>query len=158
MKRFVRRALLALVLGASLAAVADPAPPAAPSAHAAEAQRPTSIPYRKDDDTGALALNVGFGLVVAIGVGIGALLLLRRYLGVVQRAPGRRLKVVETIRLGPKSALYLVEVDQRTLLIGQQGDALAVLAVPTEPSATAATAAATAHADHAPPTSPSASA
>ena len=101
------------------------AEPAAP--RAAEAQSVQAIPFRKDDDIGGMALNVGLGLAVAIGAGVAALYLLRRYLAGIQKAPGRRLRVIETVRLGPRSALILVEVDGRSLLIGQQGDALSVL-------------------------------
>ena len=97
----------------------------APDAHAT-----APIPFRKDDNAGALAVNVGLGLIVALGLGIGVLYLLKRYLVGVQRAPGRRLRVIETVRLSPKSSLFLVECDNRALLIGQHGDTLAVLDTP----------------------------
>lgn len=109
------------------------------AAFAADAQQPTalgkdaaaaSIPFRKDDNLGEMAVTVGLGLVVAIGAALAALYMLRRYLVRVQQGPGRRLRVIETIRLGPKSALFLVELDGRGLLIGQHGDALALLAQP----------------------------
>jgi len=127
----------AIVAAVCMAAVLCAAPCAAveqpqPRPEAQAAQRP--IPFRKDDNLGDMAINVGVGLIVAIGAAVGALYLMRRYLVTVQRGPGRRLRVIETIRLGPKSALFLVELDGRGLLIGQQGDTLAVLAHPPAPS------------------------
>ena len=122
-----RMLLAAVLLFAAGAVLAQPAsPPAAPPKAESPAVQP--IPFRKDDDTGALALNVATGLVVSIGLAVGVLFVLRRYLQKSQQAPGKRLRVLETVRLTPKSALYLVEVDKRTLLIGQQGETLAVLA------------------------------
>jgi flagellar biogenesis protein FliO len=117
--------LLAAVVSAAPDGAAEQVPP-----RAADGQANQPIPFRKDDSVGAMAMNVGLGLIVAIGAGVGALYLLRRYLAVVQKAPGRRLRVIETIRLGPKSALFLVELDGRSLLIGQHGETLAVLAEP----------------------------
>jgi flagellar biogenesis protein FliO len=116
---------LVLALSAVPPAAAQPAP-----SRGAETTATKPIPYRKDESFGDLATNVGFGLIVAIGVGVGALYLLRRYLVTMQKSPGRRLRVIESVRLGPKSALFLVELDGRGLLVGQQGDTLAVLAHP----------------------------
>jgi flagellar biogenesis protein FliO len=107
-----------------------------PPARAAAPAQP--IPYRKDESVGAMALDVAGVLGVSLAVGVGALVLLRRYLVRTQGAPGRRLRVVETVRLTPKSALYLVELDRRTLLIGQQGDSLVVLAPAAPPDDPAA--------------------
>jgi flagellar biogenesis protein FliO len=41
---------------------------------------------------------------------------------------GRRLKVVETLALAPKTRLFLVELDQHVILLGQHGSTLSVLA------------------------------
>jgi flagellar biogenesis protein FliO len=40
---------------------------------------------------------------------------------------GRRLKVVETLALSPKTRLFLVELDHQTILLGQHGSELSVL-------------------------------
>ena len=46
------------------------------------------------------------------------------------QAGGRRMRLVETLRLGPKATVFLVEVDGSTLLIGQHGETLALLEAP----------------------------
>jgi flagellar biogenesis protein FliO len=47
----------------------------------------------------------------------------------------RRLKVVETLRLCSRNALYLIEMDHRTVLLGMNGSEMKVLAAPTDLSA-----------------------
>jgi flagellar biogenesis protein FliO len=42
--------------------------------------------------------------------------------------PARRLKVVETLPLAPKTRLFLVELDHHIILLGQHGATLSVLA------------------------------
>jgi hypothetical protein len=96
----------------------------APTAPPPAASRP-SIPYKQGNDIGASLGRVGVGLVIALGVGVAALAAYKRM--VLTPAAGRRMRLVETLRLGPKIAIFLVEVDGRTLLIGQHGETLAVL-------------------------------
>jgi len=118
--------LVALALCAAPMCAAQPAGNRVASAPAAQ-----PIPFRKDESLADMALTVGTGLVVAIGAAAVALYLLRRYATAMDRRPGRRLRVIETVRLGPKSALFLIELDGRALLIGQHGETLATLAHPS---------------------------
>lgn len=128
MKAIVGAVLLAVGLAAAQGAFAEQTPP-----RPADAQGAQPIPFRKDEGFGAMVLNAGLGLAVAIGAAVGVLYLLRRHLAGGQNAPGRRLRVIETVRLGPKTTLFLVAVDDRNLLIGQQGDTLVALAQPSAP-------------------------
>lgn len=138
----MRAASLALAALAPLAGPADaradeaPARAASVPAMSVPATPPAAqpIPYRRDESVGAMALDVVGVLGISLAVGVGALVVLRRWLARSQGSPGRRLRVVETVRLTPKSALFLVELDRSTLLIGQQGDSLVVLAPPTPPA------------------------
>jgi flagellar biogenesis protein FliO len=97
---------------------------------AAHAQQPTqsqAIPYKKEESGGTLALTVGAGFLVALGLGLGALYLLRNQLQRRQGGPQRRLRVVETLRLAPRTTLFLVELDGRGLLLGQHGENIALI-------------------------------
>jgi flagellar biogenesis protein FliO len=127
-RRLAAAAVCALLSCGPLAAGAQTPPP-----RGAEAAQPAPIPFRKDDDAGALALNVIVGLGASLAIGIGVLVVLRRYLTRIQQGPGRRLRVIETLRLTPKSALFLVECDGETLLIGQQGETLCALPLSPAP-------------------------
>ncbi len=93
------------------------------------AKAPSTIPYKKENavsssDVGRVV--VVFVLVVAVAVG-AAYLLKRYFVAAPGDAGGKRVRIAEVRRLGPKTALILVEVDGRSLLLGQQGDRLMLL-------------------------------
>jgi flagellar biogenesis protein FliO len=92
------------------------------------------MPYKQGDDIGASLGRVGIGLTIALGVGVAALAAYKR-LVLAPQAGGRRMRLVETLRLGPKATVFLVEVDGSTLLIGQQGETLALLEAPKKAAA-----------------------
>jgi len=76
------------------------------------------------------ALGLGYwpALILApIIVGALGIVGYRHLTGARPSFPGRRLRVVETLRLAPRTALFVVEFDRRTLLIGQHGDRLSLL-------------------------------
>jgi len=85
------------------------------------------IPYKEEPSFADQLAKMGlaFACVIAVGaIGIGGY----RYLtGTRPGSPGRRLKIVETLRLAPRTTLFVVEFDRRTLLIGQNGDRLSLL-------------------------------
>jgi Flagellar biosynthesis protein, FliO len=125
-------AAIALALAALALALALPAAARAQDAPAASSPRPGSpaasravIPYKQDEDIGVSLGRLGVGLAIALGVGVAALVGWKRL--VLPHAAGRRMRLVETLHLGPKAAVFLVEVDGKTLLIGQQGETLALL-------------------------------
>lgn len=67
-------------------------------------------------------------LVAVLGIFIGGALLLRRWkLHSLGSANGRRLNVVESVRLSPKQALHLVRVGDRELLIGATDQGIALI-------------------------------
>lgn len=66
------------------------------------------------------AFRVCVALLICLGLGIALILALRRFgyrtLGSASGTP-RRLKLIETVRLNPKSALYLIECDGSAVLL-----------------------------------------
>ena len=88
----------------------------------------SGIPFRRESvpgfDAGRWAAGVGLALAVAGGM----LWWLRRRLPGAAAGPhARRLKVVESLRVSPRTTLLLVELDGRTLLLGEQPGALVLL-------------------------------
>jgi flagellar biogenesis protein FliO len=69
-------------------------------------------------------------LIVVGGIAIGGLFAMRRYLPTMalKAVAAKRLKLLETMRLTPKTTVFLVQFDNTTLLLGQHGDSLSVLA------------------------------
>jgi flagellar biogenesis protein FliO len=137
----VKRWLLAVALAGALACATAAAPTtAALQPPAAVANQP--IPYKQQEsEAGGAAGKSILLLAVLLGVAWGGLVLakrtlprwaLTRRLGLAAGAP-RRLRLVETMRLGPRASLYLVQLDQKTLLLAQSGDRITVAA--TDPDA-----------------------
>jgi hypothetical protein len=95
------------------------------------------IPYKKEESgTGAAAGKSILILAILLGLAWLALVLAKRYLPQLRlnlplplKASGeRRLKLVETLRVGPRTSLYLVQFDRQTLLLAQSGDNITVAA------------------------------
>jgi flagellar biosynthetic protein FliO len=71
---------------------------------------------------------VAVALVGLLALAVAALALLRRFGNPFPgTAQARRLKLVERLAVSRRSALLLVELDGRTLLLGQSGEQLSLL-------------------------------
>lgn len=88
----------------------------------------TALRFKPDDNLGDQLWRVALlsGIVV-IGVAI-ATYGYKRLGGRLRTHRGKRLRLIESMRLAPKTALFLVQFDDMTVLVGQQGDNLSVLA------------------------------
>lgn len=84
--------------------------------------------FKPDDNLGGQLWRVALlsGIVV-IGAVIGTYGY-KRLGGRLRTQRGKRLRLIESMRLAPKTALFLVQFDDMTVLVGQQGDNLSVLA------------------------------
>jgi len=126
----------AAIAGALLLAVAASAP--AEYAHGQDVPKSGTarpIPYKEEPSFADQLVRVGlaFASVVVVGaIGIGGYRYLSGARPALSGRTGRRLIVVETLRLAPRTTLFLVEADGRTLLIGQHGDRLSLLVGPAE--------------------------
>lgn len=97
------------------------------------------IPYKQEDSLGSQLAEMAGALVLALGFGLGALYLWKRVSGVRPATDAaRRLRVVETLRLGPRATLFLVELDGKPFIVGQHADRLIIVA--RDPVALATTA------------------
>src|SRR6201988_4722965 len=94
----------------------------------ASAAPPSGITFKREEDLGTQWVRVGAGLVIALRVGVAALIGYKRLMPT--QPGGRRMRLIETLRLGQQASLFLVELDGKTLLIGQYGKSLAVLERP----------------------------
>ena len=108
----------------------------------AQPDKPRSeIPFRKEPLPGFDGERWALGVLVALGVGGGALLWLRRRLpgalpgawpGLLPAARERRMRLIESLRVSPRTTLLLVEVDGRALLLGDHAGDLVLLSPPAE--------------------------
>jgi flagellar biogenesis protein FliO len=95
--------------------------------HTALTQARPGIPFKTEptplEDHGPRVLLV---LVAILGLSLtGAYLLKKRFPQIRTLATGgKRMQINERMRLNPRCTLYLVQVDQREILVGQCGDTL----------------------------------
>lgn len=91
------------------------------------------IPYKHDEQvTSSLVMRVALSFILVISMAAGAIYLLKRYVPdwrVIGADKARRIAVIEVKRLSPKTSLFLVDVDGKTLLLAQSNDQLSTLAV-----------------------------
>ena len=103
------------------------------AAQVAGDKRASEIPFRKEDMPGLDAGRWIAGILAALAAAAGALWWIKRRMpGTMPAARGRRMRVLEMLRISPRSVLLLVEVDGRTLLIGEQGGSIVLLSSPGE--------------------------
>lgn len=140
-------AMAALVLSLGMAGTCRAAAPASAASPASQAQPAAStaagIPFKREpESTGSMAARTAAAWLVCLAVGGGVLYMLRRRLGLqpgLGLAKQRRLQVVESQRIGPKSSLVLVRWDQEELLLaqGEGGTSLLARAPAGRPSSNA---------------------
>ncbi len=80
-------------------------------------------------------LHTFAALLAVLGLVVGLRLLLPR-LGLGLAAPGRRIRLVESLALAPKRRLHLVEVDGQRLLVASSEQGLSLIREVPEPEAT----------------------
>ncbi len=127
-------ALMVLALGSQAVGQADPpigpndanspmesVVPANPDANAAD-------PFSGSAGMPNLLPRMILSIVLVMGLGVAALFLSKKVLPRVTRGSAKEIRVVETIYLGPRKALHLVEVGHRKLLIGSTNESITPLA------------------------------
>lgn len=61
-------------------------------------------------------------------LGAAAIYVSRRLLPKIARLPGKEIRIVETVHLGPRKAVHLLQIGQRRLLIGSASESVTKLA------------------------------
>lgn len=81
-------------------------------------------------DAGALLQRLGIGTVLVLGLCVGTLWMVKRWLGgglVESAKAGKRLQVLETLPLGSRGLIYLIRADDQHLLAGVDPSGLKAL-------------------------------
>ena len=71
---------------------------------------------------------------VVIALGTAALYASKKVLPKFAKIQGKKIRVTETLHLGSRKMLYLIEIEGRQLLVGSTGDRITTLADFIEPS------------------------
>jgi len=111
--------LLLAIPPAAGAAATSAQPPATPD------PKPTF--GRQDDDFGKVVAQSLGAVFLILLLGALAILVVKRLLPRIGVTQGRRIRVLETVYLGPRRSLHMVRIGDRILLIGGAHDGLSLL-------------------------------
>jgi flagellar biosynthetic protein FliO len=85
-----------------------------------------------------LFFKMMFSVLFLVVLGVAAIYVSKRFLPKITKLPGKEIRIAETVHLGPRKAVHLLEIGNRRLLIGSTNENITRLADLT--SATAASA------------------
>ena len=85
-----------------------------------------------------LFFKMMFSVLLLVVLGVAAIYVSKRFLPKITKLPGKEIRIAETVHLGPRKAVHLLEIGNRRLLIGSTNENITRLADLT--SATAASA------------------
>lgn len=95
-----------------------------------------AIPFKKEETGTGEAAGQTFAILVALlGLACAGLVAAKRYFPQLpfdlklplKTGANRRLQLIETMRLSPRTSLYLVQLDDRLLLLAQNGDTVTTI-------------------------------
>lgn len=92
----------------------------------------TVIPFKKEQSNdGRFAIKVVGSLILVSLLGVATIYALKRYMPIgfqIDKDKTRRLRLVESLRVSPKTTLILVEFDGEPVLLAQSTDRIAKMA------------------------------
>lgn len=91
-----------------------------------EPNRPQLTPNRSG--TRELFFKMILSVVLVVGLGAVAIYASKKLVGKITTLPGKKIKVVETVYIGPRKAVHLLKIGDRSLLIGSTNENITKLA------------------------------
>lgn len=85
-----------------------------------------------------LFFKMMFSVLFLVVLGVAAIYVSKRFLPKITKLPGKEIRIAETVHLGPRKAVHLLEIGNRRFLIGSTNESITRLADLTSPSATSA--------------------
>jgi flagellar biosynthetic protein FliO len=99
-----------------------------------EAESETGFLFADDPDLsdrtdyGPGGLRVALAVLFVVALGAGAIYVSKKLLPRIANLPGKQIRVVETVYLGPRKAVHVIEIGDRRLLIGSTNENIRKLA------------------------------
>jgi len=78
--------------------------------------------------TRELFFKMMVSLLFLVALGAAAIYVSRRFLPKITNLPGKEIRIAETVHLGPRKAVHLLEIGNRRLLIGSTNENITRLA------------------------------
>ena len=105
---------------------------AQPASHTDPADETSPHERQLSNDTDELQTDLMRTFFYMLGfvalIGAGGWLMCRKFSLGRTGSGGQRVRISETVRMGPRKALHLIQVGNKTLLLGSAGDTLSLLA------------------------------
>jgi len=79
-------------------------------------------------DAGGLFFKMILMVLLVVVFGVAAIYLSKKLLPRFSRLPGKRIRICETVHLGPRKAIHLIKIGKQTLLIGSTNENITKLA------------------------------
>ena len=91
------------------------------------AARPDDIPT-----TGELFFKMMFSVLLIVVLGAAAIYVSKKFGTRITNLPGKKIRVIETVSLGPRKAVHLLKIGNQRLLIGSTTESITKLADVTD--------------------------
>ena len=88
---------------------------------------PNSIGFSKLNGT-ELFYKTMLAVFIVIVLGAGAIFVTKKYLPKIANYQGREIRIIETVHIGPRKSVHLLEIGSRRLLIGSTNENISRLA------------------------------
>jgi flagellar biosynthetic protein FliO len=85
-----------------------------------------------------LFFEMMFSILFLVVLGVAAIYVSKRFLPKITNLSGKEIRIAETVHLGPRKAVHLLEIGNRRLLIGSTNENITRLADLTSPAAASA--------------------
>ncbi len=85
-----------------------------------------------------LFFKMVFSVLFLVVLGVAAIYFSNKFLPKINKLPGKEIRIAETVHLGPRKAVHLLEVGERRFLIGSTNENITRLADLTSPVAASA--------------------
>ncbi|MHC4171486.1 MAG: FliO/MopB family protein [Planctomycetota bacterium] len=89
-----------------------------------------NFPGRPSDSVGGreLFFKMMFSVLLVVALGVAAVYVSKKLLPKITNLPGKEIRIVETVHLGPRKAVHLLEIGNQRLLISSTNENVTKLA------------------------------
>jgi flagellar biosynthetic protein FliO len=91
-----------------------------------------TVATREDFDTKELVFRMMLSVLLVIVLGTGLVYFVKRFGGRITGTAGKKIRVIETVALGTRRMVHLVEVGEKRILIGSTNENITMLADVTD--------------------------
>jgi len=88
----------------------------------------SSIMPTEEAGTRELFFKMMFSVLLVVVLGAAAIYISKRYGARISNLPGKKIRIIETVHIGPRKAVHLVKAGNRELLIGSTTESITKLA------------------------------